>query len=395
MGRDAKELSPKSHSKNVFRVLSIVVVFLFAFALGVPSEKEANNNAIHDRQDAQNTPIKKSETEQENTIIFSGQDGLLAQFMTAHTITVEAAEYQQIAPPTWTKEEVVAKDITGKEYKAEDLKNKKLLIPYMEDGYRIFFYGQFNENNVWDGECLLNTYGQNDDGSAWVLKLITLADFDGGVMTSYTQIYPDEIHGDAVWTYANRINQGELAKGETWRYLRDGDFTEKIDYDKPDEALLLYPDALRKDVCKRLIHYYYGAIAPVLQPNGTSKYLYNDTSGEAYSISYYPTTGKVKTIYRGNFIKGVFSDTTGKAWSISCQAADADHKKANYMFYQGTYIDGRKQYGKGEVAHDQELSKDGIQNYIHGTVFEDMKLPWDEEYMGNNGGTERTEDYYH
>ena len=57
-----------------------------------------------------------------------------------------------------TSASVVAYNDHGAEYTANQLSDIKLLLPYHEGKQNVFFYGQFDEENRWDGDCLVNIY---------------------------------------------------------------------------------------------------------------------------------------------------------------------------------------------------------------------------------------------
>ena len=59
---------------------------------------------------------------------------------------------------------IVGKDLTGKTYIAKDLVGKKLILIYdIVDGKKVYFWGKYNENYHWEGECITNSF--NNDGT--------------------------------------------------------------------------------------------------------------------------------------------------------------------------------------------------------------------------------------
>ena len=54
--------------------------------------------------------------------------------------------------------DVIAKDINGKEYYASDLVGKQIILEYYdkEDDKNVYFQGAYNENYHWEGECVTN-----------------------------------------------------------------------------------------------------------------------------------------------------------------------------------------------------------------------------------------------
>ena len=72
--------------------------------------------------------------------------GVLDQYSTSG-IAVDTASYILYSP----------KDSEVK-YTAEDVAQKKLLLPYKDNGRECFFYGQLDEKGNWDGDCIINIY---------------------------------------------------------------------------------------------------------------------------------------------------------------------------------------------------------------------------------------------
>lgn len=129
-------------------------------------------------------------------------------------IVQESEEYAcLLARPTWQSNDVIAEDVeTGEEYTAEQLVNERILLPYMINGQENYFYGQFNENNQWDGNCIINTYS-NDQ-----LVLIMEAEYDNGVLVSYKQVMQGMSKDGKVWCIADRVSHRDYNSGETWNY---------------------------------------------------------------------------------------------------------------------------------------------------------------------------------
>lgn len=46
--------------------------------------------------------------------------------------------------------------ITNLTYTAEELTDQKILLSYKSDDQEVFFYGQFNDENQWDGNCIIS-----------------------------------------------------------------------------------------------------------------------------------------------------------------------------------------------------------------------------------------------
>ena len=84
---------------------------------------------------------------------------------------------------------------TGKKYKTKNLINKKILVPYTENGQEVYFLGQYNENYHWDGNCTINVYKKNK------LVLITNANYDDGELKNYRQVLEGT---NNTWIVSNR-----------------------------------------------------------------------------------------------------------------------------------------------------------------------------------------------
>lgn len=83
---------------------------------------------------------------------------------------------------------VIARDdALDKDYTVEELVEKKLLllssISSEEGDVESYFYGQFNSNGQWDGNCIINTYLDSK------LKQITDAEYSNGVLLNCKQIF--------------------------------------------------------------------------------------------------------------------------------------------------------------------------------------------------------------
>lgn len=113
-----------------------------------------------------------------------------------------------------TSASVVAYNDHGAEFTANQLSDIKLLLPYHEGKQNVFFYGQFDEENRWDGDCLVNIY---ENGT---LKLITDAVYENGKLLNFKQAFPDTTTGgQAVWTFSERTAQDDFSTGRTLALL--------------------------------------------------------------------------------------------------------------------------------------------------------------------------------
>jgi len=225
-----------------------------------------------------------------------------------------------LSAPKWNGETIIAvNQETGKGYKAKELVGQKLLLPYTEGNQKIVFYGSFNKNNQWHGECIINVYtGDN-------LQLVTEANYDNGVVTDYRQVMPYITSaGNKVWSVSNRTSEENWNSGESWNYYREKEYTMDFDFESITENEVVTIETMKSFIDTDLEGYYVG---------NTSEGKYNDDSGEAYMVKY-ASDGTVKTLYKGGIRDGEFHDLTGDAWYIS------QKENGEYLYYQGEFIDG-------------------------------------------------------
>ena len=239
--------------------------------------------------------------------------------------------------------DIIAKNIyTGEECTLEQLSKERLLIPYEDDGKEVYFYGQYDENNNWDGRCIVNVYNNN------ILELITVAEYDSGVMVEYEQVYSFVTQrGEHVWAVSKRIRESEFSSGNTWTYYYEEDINKSFNHGNVTYGDILTVEKFEKIINKKIEGMYHGNI---------SEGKFNDDTGNAYIIKY-AEDGSVRTIYQGKIKNGVFEDNTGKAWYI---VKDED---TSYMYYQG-------KFEKGSVAQDH--TTDSTCTFINPISYEEI-----------------------
>lgn len=208
----------------------------------------------------------------------------------------------------------------SKKYSVEELANQALLLPYMEGGKEVYFYGQLDELGRWDGRCVVNIY---EDDMLW---LITDAQYDGGELIRCKQAFPDSsTGGQDIWVISEREIEDGYSSGEVWRYFRTGDYTKDFGFDDVQVSDIMSADMFRDKMCVVQEGYYYGNIS-----NGK----YNDDTGSAYLCKYFGD-GTVKTLYVGAFKDGQFNDQTGEAWMVGKLS-----EEASYSYYKGPFKNG-------------------------------------------------------
>lgn len=100
----------------------------------------------------------------------------------------------------------------------------------------------------------------------------------------------------------------------------------------------------------------------------TSDGYYNDDTGDAYIIKYFPD-GMVKTLYVGKFVDGMFNDRTDNAWYITKEI------KTDYMYYKGYFEDGEALGNATSYFEGPSLSIDRINEILKENNFK-KELNW-------------------
>lgn len=269
-------------------------------------------------------------------------------------------EYQ-LDSPNWKDSDTIASDRnTGHEYKANELMNRKLLITYKENNKDNIFYGQFNENNRWDGECLLNIY----DGE----KLIAINEsvYNNGDLLRYKQIMVDSIEGVDVWNVVEKTvidSKNGIRYGDTWNYYKSEDYIKNFQLDNITDSDLLYFDSFRKTINKNIERFYHG---------NTSNGKYNDNTESAYLVKY-TIQGTIKVLYKGKFEDGKFKDLSDDRTSWYITKDD----ETDYMYYNGKFNNNTACEEATEDNFKNPITIEEIQEIIKDMKF-DCELNWDE-----------------
>lgn len=259
--------------------------------------------------------------------------------------------------PVITK--MVAISSSGAKFSSEELSGLKVLLPYKDGAKNCYFYGQFNEKNQWDGNCIVNVYSNG------VLELITDAEYVDGKVVSCKQIFSDYTSGNSepIWVVSNRTVKQGISYGETWHFFREGDFTEISEPENVSATEILSAETFKEKITTNIEGYYKGTI---------SDGWFNDTTGSAYMIKYF-RNGMIKTLYVGDFRNGVFNDLTGDAWMIGKKT----ESQAAYSHYKGPFKDGIA-IG-GPKCWKESLEQKDIDAYIaqSGVEFDPNLLRWE------------------
>ncbi len=235
----------------------------------------------------------------------------------------------------FTSNEIIAtNELTKESYTPKQLADEKLFLTYQEDGKDVYFFGTFNSNNHWDGDCLINVY----DGSE--LVRITEGIYDDGILLNYRQAFVEpDIKGELTWYISDRVHTEEYNSGQTLLF----DYQKvEMDFQTTDVSnkdLLFVEDLLIK-VQHNLKGFYSGNTA-----NGQ----YNDLTGKAYYVGY-DDDGTIKTLYVGGFENGVFNDSSHNAWMVGRSV----EQNADYMYVKGEFKKGQT------VLYDEDYSEHNL-----------------------------------
>lgn len=283
-------------------------------------------------------------------------DGAQGNLLTA-LVDVDNYVVSDVPFSNKNSDKIYTTDFNGKEYKAEDITNNLILIPYYQtDDTLIVFYGYINEKGHWDGKCVLNVY---ENGS---LELVSENDYNDGVCEEKNLCY---IEGNECSLIVSDTEETDIY--DCYRYTVSKEIENDIIVNQISADNVRYVDDFFKYVKGNKIHHYRG---------GIDNKKYSDESGKAYFVSYYED-GTVKTLYCGNFVNGKFSDNTGNAWEIS---RDRENN-TSYMYYRGAFKDNKASLIQEErVEFENPVKKDTIWFLVNGRAFE-KELVWDYDYV--------------
>lgn len=216
------------------------------------------------------------------------------------------------------------------ERNVEQMADQKLLLNYMDGERQVFFYGQFDTDGYWTGNCIINTY---EDG---YLTLIIDADYEHGALLTFEQAFPNEAErqdGRNVWYFSKRTMKEDFSVGETWDYFWDDNIEQEFSTDSVTADNILTVKDLRDKIGEDALEGYY---------NGNiSNGLFNDDSGTAYMVKYFDAeddgkTGDVRTLYVGKFKDGFPEDSANGSWLIGKNNAT----ESLYSYYKGPFTGG-------------------------------------------------------
>lgn len=258
--------------------------------------------------------------------------------------------------PTQVTNPVGYAEGTQEEYNIDQLAEQKLLLNYMDGEQQVFFYGQFDVEGYWNGNCIINAY-ENER-----LVLIIDANYDHGELLEFKQAFPYvTMAQNAVWLISDRAMETGFSSGETIYYYRDEDFLQNFSADMVTAEDIFSVLKFQSVVGKTMEGYYCGNIS-----NG----LFNDDTGNAYVVKYF-RDGTVKTLYRGKIKNGNFNDDTGSAWMIGKD--DIDQKEYAY-YHDGPFVNGKT--SKDPKFWTPRVSLEWIENFVNEFDFS-CELRWE------------------
>lgn len=252
----------------------------------------------------------------------------------------------------YNDKDIVGTDMFSKEeILAEKLINKKMLITYKDTNDEdVIYFGQFNENGHWNGDCIINVYKNNK------LILLTNSHYDDGKLLRYEQAFQDS----GSWFISKRKNKGDYNIGETWQFeYASNEIVQDFDIKNIKLENIISLDKFKNSLNIKLQSYYNGK---------TSNGKYNDNTGNAYYIKF-SDNGKINTLYIGNFCDGKFNDHTGNAQEI---VYDTFNNINKYYHYKGIFNDNIKE---GKVDRSNYVTNKQIKKILRGKDFS-FELKW-------------------
>ena len=211
-----------------------------------------------------------------------------------------------------------------KEFTSSQLAGRQIIIPYKLGDDECFFYGQFNNKNHWDGNCIINSYDSYGN-----LKLIMDAIYYDGDLKSYKQVIPSSTRN--IWFASIRKPEGSWDSGETWTFNRKNEGIKNFNSDEvKDSDIINFEQFIDLITDNGLDGYYSGK---------TSGGFYNDDTTNAFLIKFNEDK-KIRLFYKGRFKDGNMHDEIGESWEIVYDSTD---KLNNYFYYKGKFNDGNRE----------------------------------------------------
>lgn len=243
------------------------------------------------------------------------------------------------------KQEVGRDFITGAPYTAEDLENEIVILSYIdENNDEVFFKGTFNENNQWEGNCIINKYSNGN------LKYIMNANYESGKLITYNQVfsYVNSLNKE-VWAISSRTVEEKGNAGQTWTYFKEREYKKYFENEYLTAENIINEEYFYNIMDLKIEGYYNGY---------TSNGYFNDESENAYMVRY-NEDGYIRLFYTGRFVNGQAYDKTGSASVIAF-----GYDEENYYHYSGVIEDISK-IGNGweKISVDEVKKKIMNSNY--------------------------------
>lgn len=243
-------------------------------------------------------------------------------------------------------------------YTVTQVTKEKLLLPYIENGQEVYFYGQLSEQGNWDGNCLVNVYEDDE------LQFITDAIYDNGELLTCRQVFLYQTTGvkTPVWGVSKRTIKDDFNSGETYYYYREENYVKDFSLDNATPDDIFSADEFCNDFINGYLEGYYCG--------NTSDGYFNDESGTAYMKKYFQD-GTIRTLYVGNFVHGQFDDRSGSAWIIG-----RENENTPYGLYNGRFVDGVQIDAHIDKFWNAPLSLEDIESYLAQCGIEFIREEW-------------------
>lgn len=232
--------------------------------------------------------------------------------------------YNESTNNVWSdlSQEVGTDLTTGAIYTAEDLENETVILSYFdENNNEVYFKGKYNEDNKWEGNCIINKYS---DGN---LKYIMNADYESGKLVAYKQVFSYINSANMeVWAISSRTVEEEGNAGQTWTFFKEREWKKDFEKNYLKAENIINEEYFYNIMDLNMEGYYNGY---------TSDGYFNDENknGNAYMIKY-NEDGYVRMLYSGQFASGLPHDLTGNAFVIAL-----GRDGTSYYYYDGKIED--------------------------------------------------------
>ncbi len=274
----------------------------------------------------------------------NSKSAVLVTFVNDYEVRLGFENMETLSPPpAKNTNETVAVSLEDDNIKFTQgaLRNKWFMTVYTEDNNEIYFLGKFNENDCWDGDCVLNVYSNNE------LVSVFEGTYDNGTLKNYKRVSCDT---EGQWTVMDRVsykdeNGKEYNTGETWVYKKNESVKQTINPEYFLNNEILRVDWILNNIDDDIIKYYKGKIS-----NGA----YNDESGDAVIVEY-DENNKIRFFYKGKVKNGNPQDDSGSAWAIGWgDANDGYHYYQSALFENGN---NKRESGTEVLVSQEEINR--------------------------------------